>query len=224
MDLKDKVVLITGSSTGIGKETAIEFSKEKAKVVITFFKNKKLGEDVLKECKKNSKALLTPINVLSNISIEKGIENILKKFGKIDVLVNNAGILFSKMFKEQTLEELESQIDVNLKGLIKVTKLVLPYLEKNEKGIIINISSMSGKYAHAGHSAYSASKFGVRGFTKALADELPEKIRIYCINPTLTSTPMTNFRGEGPKNVGKIIVNATKENLGKKSGDDIDLI
>ncbi|MEK6800497.1 MAG: SDR family oxidoreductase, partial [Nanoarchaeota archaeon] len=214
-------VFVTGSSTGIGRETAIEFSKSGAKIVISFLKNKKSGEDVLKECQKNSEAMLVQMDVLSTESVENAIKEALRKFGGIDVLINNAGILIGKMFKEQSLEELEKQIDINLKGLIKVTKLSFPYLERNEEAVIVNVSSMSGKYTHARHTAYGASKFGVRGFTKALADELPKNIRIYCVNPNLTATPMTNLRGENPKKVAEIILKTAKEELGKKSGEDI---
>ncbi len=223
MNIKNKVVFITGSSKGIGKETALAFSKNGANVVVTYFNDKKAGDETLKECEKFSECLLVKLDVKSAESVKKAIENIVKKFGGIDILINNAGVLHDKYFKEQSLKELEEQIDINLKGPIKVTKIAFPHLEKRKKSLIINIASMSGKRTHEGHSAYGASKFGVRGFTQALSCELPDNMKVYAVNPEKTATSMTNFIGINPKEVADVVVKTAKEELGKKSGDDIDL-
>ena len=105
---------------------------------------------------------------------------------------------------------------------MNVTRIVIPYMKEDE-GIIINISSDAGKVGYGEIVPYCASKFGVRGFTKALALELPDNIKIYVVNPGLTATQMTNFQGTHPKKVAGIVVDTAKENLDKKSGDDIDI-
>ncbi|MBI4116150.1 SDR family oxidoreductase [Candidatus Pacearchaeota archaeon] len=223
MDLKDKVVLITGSSQGIGKETALLFAKQGANVVVTYNKNKKGGEDVFKECKKIKGALLANLDVTNDESIKNCVEKTIDKFGAIDTLVNNAGVLFNKDFVEQNANEIELQIDTNVKGLIKMTKAVLPYMQGQNSGIIINIASAAGKNAYAGLSAYCATKFAVRGFTQALAKELPKGIKIYSVNPGLTATKMTNFQGVNPKKVAEVILKAAEEKINVESGGDVDV-
>lgn len=222
MELKNKVVLITGSSIGIGKETALAFAKEGSKIVITYNTNKKEAEKTLKECKKLTECLLFHLDVTKTDSIKKVVKNIIDKFGALDILINNAGVIVWKNLMEQSENEIENQINTNLIGLMNVTRIVIPYMKEDE-GIIINISSTAGKEGYNELVPYCASKFGVRGFTKALALELPENIRTYIVNPGITATQMTNFQGTHPKKVADIIVDATKENLDKKSGDDIDI-
>jgi len=206
MELKDKIVLITGSSQGIGREAALGFAKEGAKVVITYNSNKKKGEDVLKECEKLSDCFLVKLDVTSEDSVKKCVEKIIDKFGAIDVLVNNAGVISWKNFMEQSNKEIDLQIDTNLKGLIKMTKSVLPYFKGQDEGMIINVSSGAGKTGFSGLTTYCGTKFGVRGFTQAMAAELPKNIKIYSVNPGMTSTQMTNFKGVPAHDVGALIV------------------
>ena len=223
MEIKNKVILITGSSSGIGKETAILFAKQGAKVIITYNKNKSSALSVFKECSKYSKCFLVQLKLSQDNSIKKSLKTIKEKFGAVDILINNAGVLYDKPLLEQSVEEIEEQININLTSQIKITKLLLPELQKSDEALIINISSIAGKRAHEGFTAYSASKFGVRGFTQALTYELPDNVRIYCVNPGLTATPMTNFHGVSTKVVAKKILETALEILNKKSGDDIDL-
>jgi len=226
MDLKDRVVLITGSSQGIGKETALEFAKQGANVAITYNKNKKQAEEIFKECNKLKEAFLVQLDVTDSDSIKKCIEKVIDKFGAIDILINNAGVAVWKNFSEQSDEDIEKQIDVNLKGLIKITKQVLPYLKAQGEGIVINIGSGAGKTGIGGLSVYSSTKFAVRGLTQALEDEFTESsssLRFYTINPGMTSTKMTDFSGISPKKVAEVIVNTAKENINKNSGEDIDV-
>ena len=165
--LKDKIVLITGSSLGIGRETAFKFAEEGAKVVITFYKDKKEGKEVVKKCFDSgaSDVLFVQLNVMDDTSIKNCVKNIIQKFNHIDILINNAGIVVWKKFKDQTYEDIENQVRTNLEGLIKITKECIPYI----KEAIINISSGAGKDAFAGLSTYCSTKFGVRGFTQAIA-------------------------------------------------------
>jgi len=224
MELKNKVVLITGSSQGIGKAAALGFAKEGANVVITYNSNKKKGEEVLKECKKLGECFLIKLDVTDESSMKNCVESVVDKFGAIDILVNNAGVLSNKDFVEQNIKEIESQINTNFIGLIKVTKTVLPYLQGQDNGMIINIASVCGKEVYNGLTTYCATKFAVRGFTQALALELPEKIKVYAVNPGLTSTQMTGFHGIKPEKVGKIIVNTAKEKYKIQSGGDVDVL
>src|SRR3972149_1187917 len=223
MQLKDKVVLITGSSRGIGKETALLFAKEGANVVVTYNTNKKKGEDVFKECKKLGKCFLVHLDVCDEKSIKECVEKVIDKFGAIDILVNNAGVISWKNFVEQNSKEIDLQINTNLIGLIKMTKSVLPYMQGQDSGMIINIASGAGKTAHKGLSTYCATKFGVRGFTQTLALELPKSMKIFSVNPGMTATQMTNFKGISPVKVGEVIVNAAKEKYKVKSGQDVDV-
>jgi len=128
---------------------------------------------------------------------------------------------------EQSYDEIRKQIEINLLGLINMTKFTLTYFQTQEEGIVINIASMAGKRVKWPETApYSATKFGVRGFTQGIAKEyetINKNIKFYSVNPGMTSTKMTDFEGISPKKVADIIVSITKENLGKKSGEDIDI-
>lgn len=223
MEIKDKVVLITGSSIGIGEETALAFAKEGAHTVITYNSNKQKGEEVFKACNKIKESFFIQLDIRSESSIKKVVESVIDKFGAIDILINNAGVLTVKSLVEQRSDEIDSQIDTNLKGLIKMTKAVLPFMQGQNEGIIINIASDAGKTGYGDFTIYCATKFGVRGFTQALADELPRGIKVYNINPSLTATQMTNFSGIPAKKVAEIIVRAAKEKIKADESRDIDV-
>ncbi len=218
--LKEKVIVITGSSTGIGRETAFKFAKEKCKVVVTYYKGKKEAEDVTKKCLELGAAyvLLLQLNVMNNKSIVDCVKKVIEKFKVIDILINNAGIVVWKNLREQTFEDIENEVRTNLEGLIKMTKECLPYIKET----IINISSGAGKEAFAGLSTYCATKFGVRGFSQAIAQEL-RNIKVYCINPGSTATRMTNYQGIHPEKVAEIILNTAKGVYNVSSGSDIDV-
>lgn len=223
MELKDKVVLITGSSQGIGKETALAFAKEGANVAVTYNTNKQKAEEVFKECDKIKTSFLVNLDVTNSESIKNCIEKVIDEFGAIDVLVNNAGVLFDNELMKQNINEIENQINTNLLGLIKMTKAVLPFIKEQEESIIINIASDAGKNSYADYSVYCATKFGVRGFTQALSKELPNNIKIYSVNPGLTSTAMTNHQGVPAKKVAEIIINTAKGKISVDSTRDIDV-
>ncbi len=223
MDLKDKIVIVTGSSDGIGAKTALAFAKEGAHVVVTYCTQEKKGKKVFNECKKLTECMFLHLDVRDDSSIKNCVEETIDKFGAIDILVNNAGVIQWKDTMKQSLKEIDEQVDVNLTGLIHMTKAILPYFQGQDDGIVINVASEAGKTAYGELSVYSATKFGVRGFTQGMAEEYNKnKIRFYSVNPGLTKTKMTNYSGVEPEFVADIIVNTAKENLGKKSGDDVD--
>ncbi len=240
MELKNKVVLVTGSSQGIGAETALLFAKEGANVVVTYNSNRKKAENIFKECKKCKDAFLVKLNVDDEKSIKECVEKVVDKFGTIDILVNNAGVLVWKNLMEHSNKDIDFQINTNLVGLIKMTKTVLPFMKGQNKagiknstnifeksktvGMIINIASAAGKRAaNENYSTYCASKFGVRGFTQALALELPKGIKTFAVNPGMTATQMTDFEGTSPRKVAEIIVNTAREKYKIQNGGDIDI-
>lgn len=219
-NLKGKVVLITGSSMGIGRETAYKFAKERCRVIITYYKDKEEAALVSKKCLelRASDVLVLRLNVMEDVSIKNCVKSVIDKFGKIDILINNAGIVVWKPFKEQTFEDIENEVRTNFVGLIKMTKECLPYIKK----AIINISSGAGKEAYGGLSVYCATKFGVRGFTQAIAQEL-RNIKVYSVNPGTTATRMNNFRGTHPEKVADIILRAAKDEIKADTYRDIDV-
>ncbi|MFP4001494.1 MAG: SDR family NAD(P)-dependent oxidoreductase [Thermoplasmata archaeon] len=223
MKLKDKVVVVTGSSSGIGKSTAKLFAEKGSKVIVTYNKGEEKGREVMEYCEEKSESMLTRLDVTDKSSIEKSLEEIKERFGNVDILINNAGILESGKLEDLSHDKIEKQIDVNLTGLINTSKIFLESMLDRDEGMIINISSGLGKSGSARYSVYSATKFGVRGFTQSLAKELPRGFRTYVVNPGMTSTRMTDYSGTDPKNVAKVIVKTAREDFDKRSGEDIDV-
>ncbi len=219
LDLKDKVVLITGSSIGIGREDAFKFAKEKAKVIITYFQDKKEAEKVKEKCEElgASDVLVVPLNVLDNKSIKECIKEVIKKFGEVNILINNAGVYTPKDLEETSFEDIENQIRTNFEGLVKVTREVLPYI----KDMIINLGSGAGFDAFGGLATYAATKWAIRGFTKSLAEEV--RLKVYCVNPGMVATRMTNFSGTSPEKVAQVILNLAKGEYNLKSGSDVNI-
>ena len=221
MKLKDKVVLVTGSSIGIGCETAKAFAEKGAIVIVTYNKSKKSADKTLKECQKKSDACLIQLDVSKETSIKKTVKKVIDKFGRLDIIVNNAGVLAWKPFIKHSSKEIDWQINVNLTGLIKMTHYALPYLQKQKEAMIINISSIGGIDAFANAVVYCSTKFGVRGFTQGLALELPKHIKVFTVFPGPTATEMNDFEGPHPRKVADIVVRTAEEKLRKKSGGDI---
>jgi len=220
LDLRNKVVLVTGSSIGIGRETAFKFAKEGCRIIVTYHKDKKEGEETAKKCADLGAAdvILLQLNVMDNVSIKNFVKKAIEKFDRIDILVNNAGIVVWKSLEEQSLGDIENEVRTNLEGLIKMTRECLPYIKET----IINISSGAGKSAFAGLSTYCATKFGVRGFTQAIAQEL-KGIKVFSVNPGSTATRMTNFQGTKPEKVAEVILRAAKGEIKADSNRDVDV-
>ena len=219
MTLKNKSVLITGSSIGIGRETAYMFAKEGCRVVITYYKDEKEARLVEEKCRELGApdAIVLKLNVTEDKSIKDCVKAVVKKFKQIDILVNNAGIIVWKSFNEQTYQDIENQTRTNLEGLMKMTSEALPHV----RDTIINVASGAGKTGYAGIATYCATKFGVRGFSQSLAKET--KLKIYVINPGVTATRMNDFRGLPPERVAEVIVNAAKGKYKVPSGGDVDV-
>ena len=190
----DKVVFITGATRGIGKQIAITFAKEGYDVAINYRKENEDLENTKKEIEENGvKCFAVQGDVSSFEDCERFVKEIINEYGKIDVLVNNAGITKDTLLMRMKKEDFESVIDVNLVGTFNVTKNVIPYMMKARNGRIINISSIVGVSGNAGQTNYSASKAGIIGFTKSLAKEIASRnILVNAVAPGFIETNMTD--------------------------------
>ncbi|MBI3627947.1 MAG: SDR family oxidoreductase [Candidatus Sungbacteria bacterium] len=217
--MKNKIVVITGASSGIGRATALEFAKEGNRLLLTYNKHKNEAEKVADEVKElgASDVRFFHLDITSDESL-KNFAEAIKKAGGADVLVNNAGVNVRKKLEDQSFDEIELQMKTNLLELIKLTKELLPLIRES----IINISSGLGKQGMQMESVYSATKFGVRGFTQSIAEEYPS-LYIVSVNPDTTKTPMTEFHGRPPEDVARAIVRAAKREYKVPSGGDIDI-
>ena len=189
MNFYGKVAVITGGSSGIGKSTAIELLKENCKVII-IGKTKSKVLDTLNELKKISKECSAYVcDVSDEKKVKFVIDDIIKKYDRLDFLINNAGFSNYKEFSEQTSEEIRDIIYTNLFGTIFFCKYVIPYMEKRGGGHILNVASVAGRIGFPKLNVYCASKFGVVGFTESLYYELKEKnINVSLICPGAVNT------------------------------------
>lgn len=205
MRLKDKVTLITGGAAGIGKATALRFVEEGAKVVICDV-NEEAGAVLLPDL--GPAARFDKVNVADRKEVQAWIEAVIAQYGRIDVLVNNAGItrdaLFVKMKDGELVKQMEeSAFDtvllVNLKGVFNCTQAVTPFMIKQGGGVIVNASSVVGLYGNFGQTNYVATKAGVIGMTKVWARELGKfGIRVNAVAPGFILTEMVQ---KMPENV-----------------------
>lgn len=216
----EKVVVITGATSGIGQATAEAFAKKGHKIGATFLSRLEEMQATEKSCRSlgAKEFFATQLDLAQTASINQAVQTLHQHFGTIDILINNAGIAIDKRLTEQSESEISAQITVNLLGTIFFTKACLPHVGE----MIINIGSSAAKRGRIGHSVYAASKFGIRGFTQSLAQECPE-LTIYCLNPDPTATKITQFHGRPPRDVAKVIYQATQGHFQVSSGGDIDV-
>ena len=182
------VILITGASRGIGKEIARRLAQDGNAVIVNYNKSEEQAQKLQQE---NPNIEIYKADVSQREEVHRMIENILNKYGKIDVLVNNAGISESKVFTDVTDEDWNKIINTNLYSAFCVTQEVLPNMIHNKKGCIINISSVWGIVGASCETIYSIAKAGMDGMTKSLAKELgPSNIRVNSIAPGIIDTDM----------------------------------
>ncbi|MEY3719043.1 MAG: hypothetical protein RL727_964 [Pseudomonadota bacterium] len=193
MRLRNKVALITGAAKGIGFATAKRFTEEGAKVMLA-----DLNEGAVMEAVgqlKNAEPYV--LNVTDRASIQRAVDAIIAKHQRIDILINNAGITQDARLVKMTEEQFDTVIDVNLKGVFNCTQLVVPHMLEAKKGAIVNASSVVGIYGNFGQTNYSATKFGVIGFTKTWAREFGQKgIRVNAVCPGFIATEMVKAMPE----------------------------
>lgn len=214
MDLKNKVVLVTGSSKGIGKSIALLFAQKGARVIVNYSKSEKEANEVLSEIKKTSDGIAIKCDVSNEEQVRKMIEKVIQKYGRLDILINNAGIVFDIPLFEKTVEQWNKTLGVNLIGVFLCSKYAVPYIKKQKSGVIINISSTNGINSLSPDSAdYDASKAGVISLTKNLASELAPNIRVNCVAPGWVNTDINK---DLPKDyVAKEIENILLKRFGK---------
>jgi 3-oxoacyl-[acyl-carrier protein] reductase len=182
--LQGKIALVTGAGRGIGKAISMELANAGVSVAVLARTESEVRETAEKIDKLHGAALPLTADVTNPEQIQQCVENIIQRWGKLDILINNAGFARFKPFTELSLEEWKQTIEVNLTGTFIVTKAVLPYMIARNSGSIINISSNSGLRPIPKQSAYCAAKHGVIGLTKTLAMELkPYGIRVHAICP-----------------------------------------
>ena len=189
MKLKDKIALITGSSSGIGKEIALLFAKEGANVIICSNTSIEEGKKVLQEVKeKGSDAIYVQADLTKETNIKNMFNKIKDKYGKIDILINNAGRTFNTPFKEITEESITRDINTNLTSAILCSKYAVELM--NDEGWIVNTSSIRGiDYSgRSGIIGYCSAKSGINSFTKTLAMELAPKIYVNAVAPGFVYT------------------------------------
>jgi len=189
--VRDKVVIITGASRGIGRATALEFAKCGCKVALAA-----RGVEELKQVKDDlasygGKAMMLPTDIRDNEQVHNLAQRTIETWGQIDILVNNAGITHHMPLVDMPMEQVRSIVETNLLGAIMCIKEVLPHFIENRRGHIVNISSILGKRAVPNQAVYAASKFALMGLSEALRSELaPYDITVTSFCPSSTSTEM----------------------------------
>ena len=192
--MEEKVVIITGASKGIGREIAKTLTRNGNIVIANYNKSEKEANELKNEMEKEGKQLeIYQADVSQEEDCKSLVEYVLKKYKKIDILINNAGISKTKLITETTKKDWEEIINTNLYSAFCMCKQVVPNMIHNKKGCIINISSIWGQVGASMEVVYSISKAGMNGLTKALAKELgPSGIRVNSIAPGFINTEMNN--------------------------------
>ena len=198
---ENKVALITGATRGIGKQIALELAANGFDIAINYRSMQEGMDELKKEVEANNvKCEFVKADVANFEECEQMVKETIEKFGKIDVLVNNAGITKDGLLMRMKKEDFEAVIDINLTGTFNVTRNVIPYMIKQKSGRIINMASVVGVVGNAGQTNYSASKAGIIGFTKSLAKEVASRnILVNAIAPGFIDTDMTKVLSDNVK-------------------------
>ena len=188
--LKDKVIIITGASSGIGKETALVFAFAGAHVILVARREDKLQEVVAEIIRHGGHAWGIATDVADSTALEHMINKVMERYQRIDILVNNAGFGLLGSVEQTPLSEFRKIMETNLFGVFYLCQLVLPIMKKQGAGHIMNVASVIGRRATGNSSAYCASKFALIGLTESMQVEaIGTPIKISIINPGLTNTP-----------------------------------
>lgn len=226
--MKEKVILITGASSGIGKETALKLISEGHKVYGGARRVEKMKD------LENEGGIALKLDVTKKEDIDNAVNEIIKNEGKIDVLINNAGFGLYGSVEETPIEKAKYQYEVNVFGLAQVTKVIIPHMRKQNSGTIINISSMGGKIYMPLGAWYHSTKHAVEGFSDSLRVELKQfGINVVIIEPGAIETsfddvmlkPLQEISGNGPyKSLADAFSNATKKTYSKGSASPASVI
>ena len=221
MDLSNKIVVITGASSGIGEASATEFAKRKNSIVLVARRKENLESVAKKITKYGSEILICKCDVSKWKEVEQMSKTVLDKFGKIDILVNNAGFAIFGSVLELKVEEIVSQMETNYFGMVYCTKAFLPKMLEQKAGHIVNVASVAGSFGLPGIASYCASKFAMLGFSEGLYHELkgsgvgitvvsPIMVRTnFFDHPSFKSIPKYSLTSLSSKTVAKAIVKAS---------------
>ncbi|MDJ1422467.1 MAG: beta-ketoacyl-ACP reductase [Candidatus Methanoperedens sp.] len=218
MRLKDKVAIITGAGSGIGKETALLFAREGASIA-TIGRTLETIEKVCNEINESGgRAICVRGDVTSREDLRRFVNEVINRFGRIDILINNAGINQDALVTKMTEKQWDSVINVDLKGAFNCIQAVVDIMINQGSGVIINASSITGIYGNIGQVNYTSAKAGLIGLTKTLAKELGRKgIRTNAVAPGFVETPMT---GKVPEKFIKMTIEKTPL---RRLGEPIDV-
>ena len=214
MRLKDKVAIVTGSTSGMGRATAVLFAKEGAKVVVSG-RNAARAQEVLDEIKAAGGEAICVLGDASDLAFcEDLIAKTVEAYGTIDILVNNAGMLSLSTLQDVTIEEWDKIFRVNVDSALRLAQLSAPIMKAKGKGVIVNIASVASFAAHHGFAPYIASKHAMAGLSKSMAWELGPEIRVNAIAPGAIHTAMVDSIG-GPAALQGMIDNCPLKRVGQ---------
>ncbi len=224
ISMKEKIVLITGASAGIGLDTAGVFAREGAKLILTARREqvlKKLAEKLEKQY--NTDSVCFPLDVRSQQEVEQKLNALPAVWKKIDVLVNNAGLSRGmNKLHEGELIDWEEMIDTNVKGLLYVSRAVIPWMVKRKKGHVINISSIAGHEVYPGGNVYCATKHAVDALTKGMQmDLIDSPVRVSSVDPGMVETEFSIVRFRGDKDRAKTVYQGLKPLTGEDVAEAI---
>ncbi len=230
MLLKNKIAIITGAGKGIGKETALDFAREGAHLVLASRTLEDL-EKISKQIDKyNVKTLCMILDIASELEVKKMVDDTLNTFGRIDILVANAGIHLRKTIIDTSVADWDEMMEINLRGTFLCCREVVKVMMNQNYGKIVIISSESGKKGSASQGAYCATKFGQIGFTEVLTDEVKDyNINVNAVLPSATNTPLirksypevNHDALTKPESIAKVITFMSSENASAIKGASV---